>query len=65
MKLITPLFKAKSTQQKEIKYAAEHYYQVIGGNNKDHEYGTEDLKSEWLEMAARKSPAKLDYLQPL
>jgi hypothetical protein len=62
MKLITPLFKAKSTQQKEIKYAAEHYYQVIGGNNKEHEYGTADLKSKWLEMTDQKSLAKLDYL---
>ncbi|CEJ60561.1 hypothetical protein PMG11_09132 [Penicillium brasilianum] len=52
LKLITPLFKAKSTQQKEIKYAAEHYYQVIGGNNKDHEYGTEDLKTTLMNHKA-------------
>jgi hypothetical protein len=51
MNLIKPLFKAKTTQQKNIKYAAEHYYQVIGSNNGGHEYNTADLKGELLIMA--------------
>lgn len=50
MNLIKPLFKPKSTQQKNIKYAAEHYYQVIGANSGGHEYNTADLKGELLNM---------------
>jgi hypothetical protein len=50
MNLINPLFKAKSTQPKEIKYVAEHYYQVIGSNNGGHEYNTADLKSKLPNM---------------
>jgi hypothetical protein len=46
MDLLKPLFKGTSTQQKEIKYAAEHYYQVIGANDGGHEYTAADLKGE-------------------
>jgi hypothetical protein len=45
MDLIKPLFKGKP---KDIKYAAEHYYQVIGQNGGGHEYNTADLKGGLL-----------------
>lgn len=65
MSLIKPLFRAKSTQQKNIKYAAEHYYQVIGSNNGGHEYNTADLKGELLKLTLVKHHTKLNTLDTL